>query len=49
MKVGDIELRAVEGVVMEGGFPTEVLLGMLFLDRLEMQNTGQMLVLKQTH
>ncbi len=49
MNVSDIELRAVEGVVVEGGFPTEVLLGMSFLGRLEMQNTGQMLVLKQTH
>lgn len=49
VKVGDIELRDVEGVVVEGGFPTEVLLGMSFLGRLEMQNTGQTLVLKQTH
>lgn len=49
VKVSDIELRDVEGVVVEGGFPTEVLLGMSFLGRLEMQNTGQTLVLKQTH
>jgi aspartyl protease family protein len=49
VKVGDIELRAVEGLVVEGGFPTEALLGMSFLGRLDMQNTGQTLVLKQAH
>ncbi|MDP1708415.1 MAG: TIGR02281 family clan AA aspartic protease [Gammaproteobacteria bacterium] len=49
VKVGNIELREVDGMVIEGLSPTEVLLGMSFLTRLEMQNSGQTMLLKQKH
>ena len=44
--VGDITLSNVKAVVLDGNSPTEVLLGMSFLGRLEMHNTGQVLELK---
>ncbi|MDA1107981.1 MAG: TIGR02281 family clan AA aspartic protease [Proteobacteria bacterium] len=47
VKVGDIELREVDGMVIEGLSPPEVLLGMSFLGRLEMQHSGQTMLLKQ--
>lgn len=49
VKVGGIELREVDGMVIEGLSPTEVLLGMSFLSRLEMQNSGQTMLLRQKH
>lgn len=45
--VGEITLRNVEAVVMEGDFPKEVLLGMSFLGRVEMQRDAAMLQLKK--
>lgn len=49
VRVGDIELREVDGMVIEGLSPPEVLLGMSFLSHLEMQNDGQMMTLKLKH
>ncbi len=49
VKVGDIELTNVEGSVHEGDFPTEVLLGMSFLGRLEMTREGGVLELRKKY
>lgn len=49
VKVGDIELRDVDGLVLDGSHPPLVLLGMSFLGQLEMQNNGQVMELKQKH
>ena len=44
VKVGDIELNQVEGVVQENGLPI-VLLGMSFLNRTEMRREGAQMTL----
>ena len=49
VKVGDIQLRNVKGMVMEGNMPDIPLLGMSFLGRLEMHNDGQRLILRQKY
>ncbi len=49
VKVGDVQLRNVQGMVMEGNMPDIPLLGMSFLGRLEMQNDGQRLILRQKY
>ncbi len=49
VKVGDILLRNVEAAVLEGPYPPVVLLGMSFLGRVEMENQGSMLVLRQKY
>lgn len=49
VKVGDIELTNVEGSVHEGNFPTEVLLGMSFLGRLEMSREDGVLELRKKY
>lgn len=46
VQVGDILLRNVSGTVIEGSSPREVLLGMSFLGQLQMENSGNMLLLK---
>ncbi len=46
VRVGDIELRQVESVVIEGDSPRQVLLGMSFLKQVEMENQGAMLLLR---
>ncbi|MEH6493933.1 retropepsin-like aspartic protease family protein [Halopseudomonas sp.] len=47
VKVGDIELRDVQGLVLEGSFPTDVLLGMSWLSRVRMDDQGSSLVLER--
>jgi aspartyl protease family protein len=47
VKVGAIELRNVEGAVLEGDSPREILLGMSFLRRVEMLRQGEMMLLKK--
>lgn len=47
VKVGDIELRNVQGAVHDGDFPPATLLGMSFLGRLNMHQDGQVLELKK--
>ena len=49
VKVGDIELTGVEGLVLEGGFPLEVLLGMSYLSRVRMDDQGSSLVLERRY
>ncbi len=46
VRVGDIELSNVKGVVLEGDSPRRVLLGMSFLNRVEMNNQGNILLLR---
>jgi len=47
VRVGEIELTNVDAGVLEGNSPTDVLLGNSFLNRLEMQRQGQVMLLKQ--
>lgn len=47
VKVGPIELNGVNATVMQGEFPTQVLLGMSFLGRLESERTPTMLLLRK--
>lgn len=47
VKVGEIELTNVEAGVLEGDSPREVLLGNSFLNRVEMQRQGQVMLLRQ--
>ncbi len=49
VKVGDIELSNVEGVVLEGAQPETVLLGMSYLGRLEIRNDGRLLTLQRKY
>lgn len=49
VKVGAIQLRNVSAVVMEGRRPTEVLLGMSFLGRVEMINKSDKLILRRKY
>jgi len=47
VRVGEIELRNVAAGVLEGNSPSQVLLGNSFLNRVEMQRQGQVMLLKQ--
>jgi len=46
VKLGDIELNNVPGVVIDGAEPATTLLGMSFLNRLEISNNGQLMTLR---
>ncbi|MDB5866052.1 MAG: hypothetical protein JWO70_3858 [Betaproteobacteria bacterium] len=45
VRVGDITLNSVEGIVLEGRYPEEALLGMSFLNRMQMKRDGDTLTL----
>jgi aspartyl protease family protein len=49
VRVGDIELRNVQGAVHDGDFPPATLLGMSFLGRLTMRQEGQVLELEKKY
>lgn len=49
VQVGDIRLRQVDALVIEGEFPEQVLLGMSFLGRLKIENHGAAMLLRQQH
>ena len=49
VRVGGIELHNVDAVVHEGDHPTIVLLGMTFLNRIEMRRDGTLLTLTQRY
>lgn len=49
VKVGGIELRNVQGAVIEGDGPSTILLGMSFLKHVKMQREGNLLQLQQKH
>lgn len=46
VRVGEIELRGVEGSVVLGDGPSRALLGMSFLNRLQLENRGNVLVMR---
>ncbi|VAW87691.1 hypothetical protein MNBD_GAMMA16-1279 [hydrothermal vent metagenome] len=49
VKVGEIELRNINAVVIDGDFPVDVLLGMSFLGSLEMMHSGKALLLRKNN
>ena len=49
VKVGGIELRNVDAVVIDGPQPDEVLLGMSFLGRIDMRNEGDRMLLRKKY
>ena len=49
VKVGAIQLRNVQAVVLDGPQPQQILLGMSFLGRVDMQNDGQRLLLRRKY
>ena len=46
VKVGHIELRNVDASVVDGDFPSDILLGNTFLNRVDMQREGRALELR---
>jgi len=49
VEVGGIKLYNVDAGVVEGGYPTEALLGMSFLGRLDMKRAGEQMELTQRY
>ena len=49
VRVGEIELLNVAAGVLEGSSPPQVLLGNSFLNRVEMQRHGQVMLLKKKY
>ncbi|MFT5395922.1 MAG: aspartyl protease family protein [Gammaproteobacteria bacterium] len=49
VRVGNIELQNIEGVVHEGGFPVTTLLGMSFLGKLDMKREGRIMELEKKY
>lgn len=47
VQVGDITLRQIRGFVIDGVGPNRVLLGMSFLNRVKMEDRGEVLLLEQ--
>lgn len=49
VKVGDLELRNVAAMVLEGGYPMTTLLGMSYLGQLEINNDGRLMTLRKKY
>jgi aspartyl protease family protein len=49
VRVGGIALQKVRAFVVEGNSPTKVLLGMSFLNRVEIENVGNLMVLRRKY
>ncbi len=49
VRVGELELRNVAAVVLEGEQPAITLLGMSYLGRLEISNSGRLMTLKKKY
>lgn len=49
VKVGEIQLHNVEGLVIDGPQPDRALLGMSFLGRLDMNNEGTVMTLRKKY
>jgi len=49
VQVGDITLRQVSAIVMEGAQPPDVLLGQSFLNRLEMRRESEAMVIREKY
>ena len=47
VKVGEIELTNVQGVVLDGAYPLDVLLGMSWLSRVRMDERDNLLMLER--
>ncbi|MSR14432.1 MAG: TIGR02281 family clan AA aspartic protease [Gammaproteobacteria bacterium] len=47
VKIRNLELKNVDGVVVDGDFPSTALLGQSFLNRLDMRRDGLLLELRQ--
>ena len=47
VEIGEIKVRNVLALVIEGENPRHVLLGMSFLDAMEIRNQGKILLLRQ--
>jgi aspartyl protease family protein len=45
--VGGISLSGVDAVVLEGSHPSDALLGMSFLNRLTLENQGNLMLLRK--
>jgi aspartyl protease family protein len=49
VKVGDLLLRNVQAVILEGAHPETALLGMSYLGRLEIDNDGRLMTLRKKY
>jgi aspartyl protease family protein len=49
VKVGDLDVRNVQAVVLEGEQPQVTLLGMSYLGRMEITNSGRLMTLRQKY
>jgi len=49
VKIGEVQLRDVGALVIPGNYPDKILLGMSFLERVEMLNEGNRLVLRKMY
>lgn len=49
VKVGEISVSNVEAVVVQGGFPTQVLLGMTYLNHVKLQEQNSVLMLERKY
>ncbi len=49
VRVGELELRNVPAVVMEGAYPPIALLGMSYLGHFEISNSGRMMTLRKKY
>jgi len=49
VKIGEIKINNVQAVIIEGGFPTEVLLGMSFLGRVQIEREGNLMRMKKRY
>lgn len=49
VKIGEVGLNDVHASVLDGDFPTDVLLGNSFLNRLDMQRKGKMMELRKKY
>lgn len=47
VKIRNLSVKRVEGIVVDGDYPREALLGQSFLNRLNMQRIGQVLELRE--
>lgn len=49
VKVGEIQVSNVEAVVVQGGFPVDVLLGMTYLNHVKLQEHNSVLMLEKKY
>lgn len=49
VKVGEIQVSNVEAVVVQGGFPAQVLLGMTYLNHVKLQEHNSVLMLEKKY